>query len=222
NTRRSCFMNRLLFGNVVLLVFLGVFPDPAQAQESGNFSCPAPREDALPALCAPPTSEIEAAAGEPVQISLTVPEGTPLRIALDQRTRVLHVGEPVHGQLVEPVYAFDQQVIPAGSVVTGRITGIDSVPVKARVFSYSGGNFTPFRKYQVDFDVLTLPDGKVLNIKTATSPGTPEVVHLVANKPTEEKKKNAAARAASNAKQNAESQIHSGIGQIKSPNLMHR
>jgi len=32
-------MNRLLFGNVVLLVFLGVFPDPAQAQESGNFSC---------------------------------------------------------------------------------------------------------------------------------------------------------------------------------------
>src|SRR5262249_18014253 len=130
NTRRSCFMNRLLFGNVVLLVFLGVFPDPAQAQESGNFSCPAPREDALSALCEPPTSEIEAAAGEPVQISLTVPEGTPLRIALDQRTRVLHVGEPVHGQLVEPVYAFDQQVIPAGSVVTGRITGIDSVPVK--------------------------------------------------------------------------------------------
>src|SRR5262249_569167 len=85
------------------------------------------------------------------------------------------------------------------------------------------GNFTPFRKYQVDFDALTLPDGKVLNIKTVTSPGTSEVVHLVANKSKEEeKKKNAAARAASNAKQDAESQIHSGIEQIKSPNLMHR
>src|SRR5262249_48046083 len=85
------------------------------------------------------------------------------------------------------------------------------------------GNFTPFRKYQVDFDALTLPDGKVLNIKTAASPGTSQVVHLAANKSKEEeKKKNAAARAASSAKQDAESNIHSGIEQIKSPNLMRR
>jgi len=64
-------MNRLLFGKVVPLVLLGVLADLAQAQESRNFGCPAPREDALPPLCAPPPSEIEATAGEPVQISLT-------------------------------------------------------------------------------------------------------------------------------------------------------
>src|SRR5262249_8563165 len=100
---------------------------------------------------------------------------------------------------------------------------IDSVPVKTRVMSYSGGNFTPFRKYQVDFDALTLPDGRVISIRTVTSPGTSQVVHLVANKSKEEeKKKNAAARAASNLNEDAKSEIHSGIEQIKSPNLMHR
>jgi len=132
---------------------------------------------------------LEAISEPPVQVNLTIPEGTPLRIALDQRTRIAHVGEPVHGQVVEPIYAFDQQVIPAGSTVSGRVTRIDPTPAKTRVLSYSGGNFTPVRKYEVTFDKLMLPDGKTMSIKTVTSPGTAEVVHLAAKKAKQEEEK---------------------------------
>jgi hypothetical protein len=218
-------VNRVLFPIVALLVSAAVCSCPALAQQSTAYGCPeVPREDALPFLCVPPTSEVEAISGPPVQVDLTIPEGTPLRIALDQRTRVAHVGEPVHGKVVEPLYAFDQQVIPAGSTVSGRVTRIDPVPARVRVLSYSGGNFTPFHKYEVTFDELTLPGGETLSIKTITSPGTAEVVHLVANKAKqdEEKKKNAAARAASDVKQEAEAKVRSGVETIKSPNLVHR
>src|ERR1700741_905043 len=64
-----------------------------------------PREDASPSLCAPPSSEEERHAVEPLPpatIPLTIPAGTPLRIALGQRARLNHVGEPVHGTLVQP------------------------------------------------------------------------------------------------------------------------
>ena len=206
-------------------VFVGVICSAVSAQETAGYGCPEiPREDALPMLCVPPTSEIEAAEGAPVVIALTVPEGTPLRIAIDQRARVARVGEAVHGKVVEAVYAFDEAVIPAGSSVSGHVTRIDPVPAQTRVLSYSGGNFTPFRKYNVTFDELTLPDGRVLEIKTTTSLGTAQVVHLVANKgkDAEEKKKNAAARAAADAKQQADAQVHSTIEQIKSPNLLQR
>src|SRR5438309_4863252 len=60
----------------------------------------APREDAGASLCAPPSSEETlATAAEPLvpaDIALTLPTGTPLRIALDQRVRIDHSGEVVH------------------------------------------------------------------------------------------------------------------------------
>ena len=217
-------MYRLSLLVAVFSVSYFAWPSVSHAQ-SARFGCPeVPRQDALPSLCAPPTSELEFAASEPITISLSVPEGTPLRIALDQRARIAHVGEPVHGKVVDPVYAFDEPVIPAGSTVNGRVTKIDSVPVKTRVLSYSSGNFTPFRKYEVTFDQLTLPGGQVLSIKTITAPGSSQVVHLVTNKgkEAEEKKKNAAARAGGDVKNEAKAEIHSGIEQIKSPNLLQR
>ncbi|HLZ11886.1 MAG TPA: hypothetical protein VKP58_04810 [Candidatus Acidoferrum sp.] len=216
------YRSRLLVAFISIAAF--AWPNLSLAQ-SASYGCPeVPREDALPSLCAPPTSALEAISLPPVQIKLDVPEGTPLRIALDRRARIARVGEPVQGKVIDPVYAFDQPVIPAGSTVNGRVTRIDSVPVIKRVLSYSGGNLTPFRKYEVTFDQLTLPGGQVLNIKTITSPGTSQVVHLVTNKgkEAEEKKKNAAARAASDVKNEAKAEIHSGIEQIKSPNLLQR
>ena len=184
-------MNLPLVTAVLFLFFSTVSSPLLLAQQTEPSGCPeVPREDALPSLCVPPTSAMDAISIPAIQIDLTIPEGTPLRVSLDQRTRVAHLGEAVHGKLVEPIYAFDQQVIPAGSTVSGRVTGIDPVSVKVRVLSYSNGNFTPFRKYQVTFDELTLPGGKVMIIKTTTSPGTTEVVHLVPkSKQAEEKRK---------------------------------
>ncbi len=70
---------------------------------------------------------VEAAAKPTAKIDLVVPQGSTLRIALDQRTRISHPGDAVHGKVVETVYAFDQPVIPAGSIATGHVIKVDSV-----------------------------------------------------------------------------------------------
>src|SRR5258708_37625224 len=48
-------------------------------------------------------------------IALTVTRNTPLQVALDKEVRVRKVGQPVHGRLVLPVYAFNRMVVPAGA-----------------------------------------------------------------------------------------------------------
>lgn len=148
-----------------------------------------------------------------VRIVLKLPEGTALRIAIDQRTRISHVGEPIQGHVVETVYAFDEPVIPSGSVVTGHVTQITPVPKFRRVEAYANGNFSPFHQYQVTFDRLKLPDGHELAIETTVAPGAAEVVHLVSKQQTadeqkREKNKGGAARAADAAKQEVKDRVH--------------
>lgn len=216
-------MSRLISITPCLSLFLLAWPATCCGQQGETFGCPEmPREDALPSECAPPTSDVDSARA-PVVVTLTVPQGTPLRISIVRRTRLRHIGEAVDGKVVEPVYAFDEAVIPVGSTVTGRVTSIEPISLRTRLLSYSGGNFTPFHKYQVSFDELTLPSGQVLKINTTTSPGTAQVVHLIARKDREsEERKSAAARAAAHAKQQAQAELHSGLEEIKSPSLLQR
>ena len=122
-----------------------------------------------------------------------------MRIAVDQRVRIDRSGQIVHGKLVEAVYAFDQTVIPAGSVATGVVTNVEPVGPGRRALAYSNGDFSPVRKYRVSFDHLTLPDGRQLAIATTVTPGTAEVVRLVSN-PDKEKHSGAKQRAQQEAK----------------------
>src|SRR5262249_46874026 len=55
-------------------------------------------------------------------VELIVPRGRPLRVALARDATVKKVGQDVTGTLVEPVYAYDRIVLPAGTKVEGRIT----------------------------------------------------------------------------------------------------
>lgn len=212
------------YSTYLLVASVFLFASGAYAQEQASAGCAeVPREDALPALCAPPTSEIAAAAAPELMVHLDVTEGTPLRIAIDERSRISHAGQTVHGKVVEAVYAFDQAVIPAGSTVSGYVSKIEPIPVRVRVFSYADAKFTPFHRYEVTFDMLTLPDGKQIPIRTKVAPGTAEVVHLVANtKKEQERKKNAATRAVSDAKQEARAKVHEAANEIKAPGKMHR
>ena len=193
----------------------------------------APREDASPSLCAPPSSEEPPNSASllpvvPASIPLTLPSGTPLRISVDQRARISHSGEIVHGKIVEPIYAFDQEVIPAGSVATGHVKSIAPVPGLKRTMAYSNGDFSPFHKYEVSFDMVSLPNGKQLPITTTVMPGTAEVVHLVSN-PAKQDQKGVAGRATDRAKTEAKGKIaeakqqaHEGWQQLTAPGKMHR
>jgi hypothetical protein len=169
-----------------------------------------------------------------VRIVLKLPEGTPLRIAIDERTRISHVGEVVQGHVVDTVYAFDEAVIPAGSMVTGRVTRIEPVSKMHLAESYANGNFSPFHQYRVTFDRLMLPDGRELTIQTTVAPGAAEVVHLV-SKPAKnddeknEKQKSGAARAADAAKQEVKDRVHeasasahNAADEIRAPGKMER
>ena len=209
---------------------------PAQEQpvsEQNLSGCEeAPREDALVALCVPPSSdEGRAVVLEPIapaSIPLTVPSGTPLRIALDQKVRIGHPGEIVHGKVMETIYAFDQQVIPAGSVATGHVTKVAPVSTVRRTMAYANGDLTPFHQYEVTFDALTLPDGRQLALKTTVSPGTAEVVHLVSN-PAKQQEKGVAGQATDRAKREAKGKIaeakqqaREGWQKMTAPGKMHR
>jgi len=195
-----------------------------------NFSAcdEAPREDAMVSLCVPPSlaeepraPEVEPAA--PATIPLTISAGTPLRIAVDQRARIDHPGEVIHGKIVETVYAFDQVVIPEGSVATGHVKSIAPVPGWQRTMAYANGDFTPVRKYEVSFDSVTLPDGRQLPITTTVTPGTAEVVHLVSN--PAKQNQDAAGRAKNEAKgkrAEAKEQAHESWQKLTAPGKMQR
>src|ERR1700730_15507718 len=178
------------------------------AQEQQHGGClEAPVPDAPPSMCVPALAknendaDTETVEKPTAKIDLRVPEGTTLRIDLDQRTRISHPGDAVHGKVVETVYAFDQPVIPAGSVATGHVIKVDSVTAVRRTTSYANGDFSPFRKYGVAFDTVTLPDGRHLPIATSVSSGTAEVVHLVSA--AAQKQKSASQRATDAGKQEA-------------------
>ena len=88
-------------------------PRPPAGQESK-------KEEAVPS---PPA---------PVPVAMSVPAGTPIKVALDSEVQVRKVGQPIHGKTVEPVYAFDKLLIPVGTTVTGKVSAIDSVSKKTR------------------------------------------------------------------------------------------
>jgi len=157
----------------------------------------------------------------PVIIHLQVPSGTPLRIALDQRTRIRRTNQAVHGKLVDAIYCFDQSVIPAGSIITGRVTSISPVSRARSLLSYLNGNFSPYHAFSLTFDSVTPPAGKPIHLNTAVSPGIAEVIHMDASQ-AKSKQKNAASRIAQSTKQNAEARAHSTVAQIKSPGRLQR
>jgi len=209
------------------------FPLPCAKTAAGDpFRSPCPISSILTASSA---LEISSDSSEPlVRIPLALSEGTALRVAIDQRTRISHVGEPVEGHIVESVYAFDEPVIPAGSIVTGRVTRIEPVPLARRISSYANGNFSPFRRYTVTFDRVLLPDGHELAIRTTVAPGSAEVVHLVSkgDKPSDSKEsehKSLAGRAADSAKQGVKDRVHEAsdaahqaADEIRTPGKMER
>src|SRR5260370_14365018 len=97
-----------------------------------------------------------------------------------------------------------------------------------RTMAYANGDFSPFRKYEVAFDTLTLPNGKQMSITTTVTPGTADVVHLVSN-PAKQAQKGAAGQATDRAKAEAKGKIaeakqqaHDGWQKLTAPGKMQR
>ena len=99
-------------------------------------------------------------------VPLVLPVGTPLQIKIEKRIRIKGVGQQITGRLLQPVFVFNKEVIPAGSEVIGHIARLNPVNRQRRFKAVLNGDFTPLRNAEIEFDVLKLPDGKTMPIKT--------------------------------------------------------
>ena len=105
-----------------------------------------------------------------IPVHLRVDAGVPLRLYITRRVPY-RVGEVVQAQLIDPIWAFDRIVIPAGSKLQGEVVKLDSVPKIVRARAILGGDFTPLKHAEVSFMNLTLPDGHEIAIQTENSLG---------------------------------------------------
>ena len=110
------------------------------------------------------------------QVSL--PEGSVIRLALSAHTPVGHVGQQVEATVVEPVYLYDRIIIPMNTKAHGQVVALHSVPFGERIRAISGGDFTPLKDPEIQFDQLTLPQGQVIAIKTDAIKRNTQVVEL--------------------------------------------
>ena len=122
-----------------------------------------------------------AAQPEEPTIQLVVEVGRAMRVALDKRITVKRVGQPVTGRLIDPVYAYDRIVLPAGTIVNGHVEKIESASRGSRVRTILNGDFTPPRRAILQFDMLALSDGRTIPIQTSATEGTERVVLRVAD-----------------------------------------
>lgn len=191
--------------------------NPAFAQELTRR--PAEPAQPSPSLAISPTPAVTPT------MSLVVPVGTPLKVALDKEVRVRDAGEPIHAKVVEPVYAFDKLVVPAGSSVDGHISEVDTVSKTARTMQALNADFSPRRQVHVVFETLRLPDGRVVPLKTAVSPASLGALQFVsANAPQTKTAAahSAASREVAEARKEIRSKWESTKEAIHSPEKMHR
>jgi hypothetical protein len=151
-------------------------------------------------------------------IALSVPNGTPLQIALDKEVRVRKVGEAITGRVVQPVYVYDRLVVPVGTVANGQISAIDPVPGRTRTLEALNADFTPSHKLSVTFDELILPGGRRMDLHATIVPGSGQVIRLVS---ADEHKKNAVKDAATQKMDQARAQWNSAMKQVESPGRLH-
>jgi hypothetical protein len=114
-------------------------------------------------------SAVPAADEDNLKISIQVPPGAPLRVYLTRRLPK-RLGAPVEARVMEPVFAFDREVVPAGTVAHGAVSRVRPAGRWQRVRAILNGDFTPLRSAEVAFTSLTLPDGRTLATRTVDAP----------------------------------------------------
>jgi hypothetical protein len=148
------------------------------------------------------------------KISLEVVAGTPLRLFLTKRVSK-QSGASVEAKLLAPLYAFDHEVVPAGTQVLGHVSRVQPVSKWERIRAILGGDFSPLRIAQIEFTSL-LPTGGPIEVHTIETDGLKSLVPL---KPPKQPKHSGAANntgIVSAGKEKARAAIDAKIDQIKS------
>jgi hypothetical protein len=110
-----------------------------------------------------------------------LPPGTQLPVSSPTKVP-MRVGAPIRAELLYPVYADDQLVLPAKTIVTGSIVSL-APDHRRRVNGRLHFDFTPFHTPVVRFDTVVLPSGERVPIVTSTATDGAPVYKLVAPPP---------------------------------------
>ncbi|MEY2537792.1 MAG: hypothetical protein QOG67_1532 [Verrucomicrobiota bacterium] len=163
------------------------------------------------------------------QIPLVVEPGVPLRVYLTKRLPK-RLDEPVQAKLVEPLYAFDREVAPAGSQVIGKVSRLEPVSKMKRTTAIFGGDFTPLHRAEVEFTTLVLPDGRQISLHTHETSGLNSI--FVFNPPKKNQKQNPGPNGGilGTAKQQARDRINAAVNSktrgvadlVRGPDKMER
>ncbi len=157
-------------------------------------------------------------------IPLRVPKGTAVQVVLDKEVRIQKVGQPIHGLVAEPVYAFDKLVVPVGAQVTGQITQLEGVSARKRTLDVLNAEFTPPRQVRVEFDDLELTSGQHIPIHTTVTLGSGQVIQFITSADDAKKQgiKDTASEKADQAKQEAKRQWDNAMKQVHEPGKIRK
>lgn len=111
-----------------------------------------------------------------------LPAGTPLTVQIDDHLS-MRVGQPVRAELVYPVYADNQLILPAKTVVTGNVIALRSDSTR-RIQARLGGDFTPFHIPSVSFTHIVLGDGSVLPFSSSIVTDGAPIYRVIAPPPS--------------------------------------
>jgi hypothetical protein len=78
---------------------------------------------------------------------------------------------PVQAKVMEPVFAFDREVIPAGAIAIGKVSQTKPFGKMQRFRAILNGDFTPLRTGLIEFTTLKLPNGQELSTHTLGTAG---------------------------------------------------
>ena len=146
---------------------------------------PPRRRSIVPLTLACTAIVCNAARAQEPRVDLVVEAGRPIRVALSETATVKRVGQTVTATVVEPVYAFDRIVIPAGAQVVGRIAAMPQPPKANRARAMIGGDFSPHRELRIEFDSV-MRDGVAMPMRTVAANETPHATRQVARTPADE------------------------------------
>ena len=118
---------------------------------------------------APPVASTSSAIpAVPVRDRQTLLAGTPLWIVLDE-TSQMRVGAPIEGRLTVDTYSVDHVLLPVGTLITGHIAALPPVDKAMHHEAMLNGDFTSLKQPELDFDAVTLPDGRRIPIVASAS-----------------------------------------------------
>lgn len=158
--------------------------------------------------------------------------GRQLDIVLDERVVIKTIGQSLSGIIVEPVYAYDRIVIPAGTKVTGHIAGLDGPSRLTRVKASLSGDLSPARSVRVQFDTLFLGNEakpfdsvvrtEIPHLKRAAAPPSADEDETPKNAGRVNRAERKVKQRATSAIADARQQAHDVLSEIGRPGRMTR